>query len=115
MCLCYVSFAVLGLRSWHAPCECAARHDLSLRQTGHSGREHRMMSRPRGSHDLRLVNTKLVIAPRPTAIRWVHDAFDNSVGGAAHAWLQIYSPGAGWVEFDPTNGIIAVCSGASLL
>jgi transglutaminase-like putative cysteine protease len=27
-------------------------------------------------------------------------------GGATHAWTQIYLPGAGWVEFDPTNGII---------
>jgi len=23
-----------------------------------------------------------------------------------HAWCQVYLPGAGWVEFDPTNGII---------
>ncbi len=30
----------------------------------------------------------------------------NVGGGATHAWLQVYLPGAGWVEFDPTNGII---------
>jgi transglutaminase-like putative cysteine protease len=27
-------------------------------------------------------------------------------GGATHAWLQVYLPGAGWVEFDPTNALI---------
>lgn len=27
-------------------------------------------------------------------------------GGATHAWCSIYVPGSGWVEFDPTNGIV---------
>jgi len=27
-------------------------------------------------------------------------------GGATHAWVQVYLPSAGWIEFDPTNGII---------
>jgi transglutaminase-like putative cysteine protease len=33
-----------------------------------------------------------------------HDATQG--GGATHAWLQIYLPGAGWVDFDPTNSIV---------
>jgi transglutaminase-like putative cysteine protease len=28
-------------------------------------------------------------------------------GGATHAWVSVYLPGAGWVEFDPTNGLAA--------
>ncbi|MBR0668222.1 transglutaminase family protein [Roseomonas hellenica] len=28
-------------------------------------------------------------------------------GGATHAWCSIYLPGAGWVEYDPTNGLVA--------
>jgi len=27
-------------------------------------------------------------------------------GGATHAWVQAYLPGAGWIDFDPTNSII---------
>jgi len=41
--------------------------------------EHRMMFRPRESHDLRLVKSGLDILPRPTDLRWLHDVFDNSV------------------------------------
>jgi len=33
---------------------------------------------------------------------------DRTVGGGAtHAWCAVYLPGAGWVEFDPTNGTVA--------
>lgn len=36
-------------------------------------------------------------------------ALDGGAGdivgaGATHAWVQVYLPGAGWIEFDPTNG-----------
>ena len=34
------------------------------------------------------------------------DTSDLLGGGATHAWVQVFLPGAGWVEFDPTNGII---------
>jgi transglutaminase-like putative cysteine protease len=27
-------------------------------------------------------------------------------GGATHAWAQVFVPGAGWIDYDPTNGII---------
>jgi transglutaminase-like putative cysteine protease len=32
---------------------------------------------------------------------------DGTIGaGATHAWCEIYLPGAGWVEYDPTNALI---------
>jgi len=43
---------------------------------------HRMMFRPRDSHSLRLLSTKLVIDPKPLQIRWAFDAFGNSVAFA---------------------------------
>ncbi len=45
--------------------------------------EHRLMCRPRDSHDLRLLDTTLVIDPPASSIRWIHDVFGNSIAIAA--------------------------------
>jgi transglutaminase-like putative cysteine protease len=41
--------------------------------------EHRMMFRPRESHDLKLLKNNLSIMPNPARLRWLHDVFDNSI------------------------------------
>jgi len=41
--------------------------------------EHRLMSRPRDSHDLRLLDTTLNIDPPAGGVRWIHDVFGNSI------------------------------------
>jgi transglutaminase-like putative cysteine protease len=58
--------------------------------------EHRMMFRPRESHDLRLVRTKLDILPGPSSLRWVHDVFDNSVA------IVTFDKAASELRFDST-------------
>jgi transglutaminase-like putative cysteine protease len=34
------------------------------------------------------------------------DGEDYRGGGSTHAWCDVYLPGAGWVELDPTNAIV---------
>jgi transglutaminase-like putative cysteine protease len=46
--------------------------------------DHRLMLRPRDSHDLRLIRTSLNLSP-PASLRWVHDVFGNSVAIASFA------------------------------
>jgi transglutaminase-like putative cysteine protease len=41
--------------------------------------EHRIMLRPRDSHDLRVLASELEIEPPPMSLRWIHDVFGNSV------------------------------------
>jgi transglutaminase-like putative cysteine protease len=41
--------------------------------------EHRMMLRPRDSHDQRVIEARLGISPEPASLRFVQDAFGNHV------------------------------------
>jgi len=63
-----------------------------------------MMIRPRDSHDLRLLDTRLVIEPA-TNVTWMHDVFGNSVGvaefGSSATQLTITSQL--WIEHYPTD------------
>ena len=46
--------------------------------------DHRLMLRPRDSHDLRLIQTSLTLSP-PATLRWIHDVFGNSIAIASFA------------------------------
>ena len=45
---------------------------------------------------------------------YLYDDFSGATrgGGSTHAWCSVYLSGAGWVEYDPTNGLVA---GANLI
>jgi transglutaminase-like putative cysteine protease len=58
--------------------------------------EHRMMFRPRASHDLRLMQMQLDIRPVPLELRWLHDVFDNSVA------IATFDTAATELRFDST-------------
>ncbi len=49
--------------------------------------DHRLMLRPRDSHDLRLIKTNLTFSP-PASVRWMHDVFGNSVAMASFSDLS---------------------------
>jgi transglutaminase-like putative cysteine protease len=34
------------------------------------------------------------------------DEDDLVIGGNTHAWVQVYVPGPGWVDFDPSSGVV---------
>jgi len=57
---------------------------------------HRLMCRPRDSHDLRLLDTGIKIAPQPAALRWMHDVFGNSIA------IATFSEPASQLEFEST-------------
>src|SRR5216684_4399148 len=46
--------------------------------------DHRLMLRPRDSHDLRLIRTNLNFLPG-ASVRWIHDVFGNSIAIASFA------------------------------
>src|ERR1043165_6602044 len=56
--------------------------------------EHRLMSRPRDSHDLRLIDTALVITPPASGMRWMHDVFGISIA------IAIFSEAAASLVFE---------------
>jgi transglutaminase-like putative cysteine protease len=46
--------------------------------------DHRLMLRPRDSHELRLIRTSLTLSP-PASVRWIYDVFGNSIAIASFA------------------------------
>ncbi len=68
--------------------------------------EHRMIFRPRDSHDQKLLEARLAIAPEPASVRWVHDVFGNCVTivDFDHAEAEtIRFESSIWLDHTPSN------------
>ena len=107
---------------------CADTHDLlvdmtrSIRRTfKHVARHQNGVQDPLrtlalGSGSCRDLAVLMIAALRSRGIAarfvsgYVHladdDDEDEPTGGNTHAWLQVYVPGPGWVDFDPSAGAV---------
>jgi transglutaminase-like putative cysteine protease len=68
-----------------------------------------------GSGSCRDLAVLMIVALRSRGIAarfvsgYVHlpdDDSDDVAGGNMHAWVQVYVPGPGWVDFDPSGGVV---------
>jgi len=106
----------------------ADTHDLlvgmtqTIRRTfNHVSRHQKGVQEPRrtlalGSGSCRDLAVLMIAALRSRGIAarfvsgYVHladdDDDDELTGGNTHAWVQVYVPGPGWVDFDPSGGIV---------
>ena len=78
--------------------------------------EHRMMLRPRDSHDQRVIQAELRISPEPTNLRFVQDVFGNNVGIArfSRRSKELSFKSVVSVEHSPCNGFVLEDAGRSL-
>jgi transglutaminase-like putative cysteine protease len=79
------------------------------------GTQHPALTLKLGSGSCRDVAVLMIEALRSLGIAarfvsgYLHladDDDDSLTGGNTHAWVQVYVPGPGWVDFDPSNGMV---------
>jgi transglutaminase-like putative cysteine protease len=89
------------------------RESFSYRKRHEQGTQHPLDTLQTGSGTCRDYALLMIEALRRLGIaaRFVSgylftgDDHRHLGGGSTHAWVQVYLPSAGWIEFDPTNGI----------
>ena len=92
-------------RGLHLPQAARAGHPASAR---HAADQIRHLPRLRAVHDRGAAAARHRRALRVADICSSRGdrAHGYAGGGSTHAWVQVYLPSAGWIEFDPTNGIV---------
>jgi transglutaminase-like putative cysteine protease len=51
-----------------------------------------------------LLRSRGIVARFVSGYLHLPDDDDDDAGGNTHAWVQVYVPGPGWVDFDPSGG-----------
>lgn len=92
------------------------RAQFSYRKRYEHGTQHPLDTLQTGSGTCRDFALMMIEALRRLGIAarfvsgylFVHGARERGYvgGGSTHAWVQVYLPRTGWIEFDPTNGIV---------
>jgi len=89
------------------------RNSFTYRRRHEQGTQHPLDTLQTGSGTCRDYALLMIEALRRLGIAarfvsgylFVPEDGDYWGGGSTHAWVQVYLPSAGWIEFDPTNGI----------
>jgi transglutaminase-like putative cysteine protease len=90
------------------------RESFGYRRRYEQGTQHPLDTLQRGSGTCRDYALLMIEALRQLGIAarfvsgylFVPSNGGHRGGGSTHAWVQVYLPSAGWIEFDPTNGIV---------
>ncbi len=64
----------------------------------------RLLMRPLDTHATRLIAARFATGYLYSSGQRVRGA------GATHAWCEVFLPGIGWTEFDPTNALVESAS-----
>jgi len=89
------------------------RESFSYRRRHEQGTQHPLDTLQTGSGTCRDYALFMIEALRRLGIAarfvsgylYIGDDERHRGGGSTHAWVQVYLPSAGWIAFDPTNGI----------
>ena len=66
----------------------------------------RQLPRSRGADDRGAALARFRGAVRVRLSQYRRSDDDSLTGGNTHAWVQVYVPGPGWIDFDPSSGTI---------
>ena len=94
-------------RSIHETFKYAARHEKGIQEPLHTLNTRRGSCRDMAVFMMEAVRSLGLAARFVSGYLHVRSSGAGRVrGGNTHAWVQVFVPGCGWMDFDPSSGII---------